>query len=73
MSYGADIGKCLFIYQSDASKVQNAVVELRKMYPTLDHLISQDEGGLEHIVADEQDKISDMLNSGKFDKDTINF
>ena len=43
------------------------------MYPTLDHLIAQDEGGIDYLVDEEREEIRNMLEKDGYDKRNIEF
>jgi uncharacterized protein YdcH (DUF465 family) len=45
------------------------VGQLREMYPSLDHLISADEGGIDHIVDEETNQLEKMKQKGIFDNE----
>jgi hypothetical protein len=47
---GHDFCEALFRYTSDSSYVNETVEELRNMYPTINHLLNQDEGMFDQIA-----------------------
>ena len=62
---GADFCCALFTLTSDKKAVEGAIKELREMYPSINHLLNEDEGKFKELASAEKEKIMKLIHDGK--------
>lgn len=68
---GGDFICAIFTLTAEKKAVQGCIKELREMYPSLNHLLNEDEGKYKDMAAMEKQKLEKLLSQGKIRKDEV--
>lgn len=67
---GGDFLSAIFTLTGEQKTVEVCIKELREMYPSLMHLLNQDEGKYKDMAALEKQKIKQLVEQGKIKADS---
>lgn len=62
---GHEFARGLFVMTAEKKEVEGAIKELRDMYPSLNHLLNEDEGMYKEMASAEKVKLQELLDEGK--------
>ena len=66
---GHEFVKGLFIMTAEKKEVETTIKELREMYPSLNHLLNEDEGMYKEMATAERYKLQELIEAGKIKRE----